>query len=80
MRRDAIDGKDPSVTVIFVDMDDFKKINDKYGHSEGDKVIIEAGNVLKAGLRETDFIARLGGDEYAIILDEPTIIGEFFVR
>jgi len=71
MKRDKVAGRDSSVAVIFIDLDDFKIVNDKFGHVEGDKMIIEAGRVLKESLgRETDFIARLGGDEYVILLKD----------
>lgn len=58
------------VAVIFIDLDDFKAINDTYGHQIGDAVLIEFGNLIRRALRETDSIARLGGDEFIILLTE----------
>jgi diguanylate cyclase (GGDEF)-like protein len=52
-----------------IDLDDFKQINDQWGHAAGDHVLRVIGHRIRAMLRETDFIARLGGDEFALILD-----------
>jgi c-di-GMP phosphodiesterase Gmr len=52
--------------VIFLDLDNFKKVNDHYGHLVGDKLIQEVAHALKACLREQDTIARIGGDEFLI--------------
>lgn len=60
------------VAVIFVDLDDFKKINDTAGHQEGDRYLIEFSEKLKVCLREEDFFGRLGGDEFLIILENIT--------
>lgn len=56
--------------VIFVDLDDFKLINDTLGHDVGDEILIETSSRLKAMLRESDTIARLGGDEFVLLLEE----------
>lgn len=56
--------------VLFVDMDDFKVVNDTFGHKAGDTVLREVANALRRTVRGTDTLARLGGDEFAIILDE----------
>jgi len=58
------------IAIIFMDLDHFKEINDSYGHYTGDKVLIEVANRLKSQIRESDTIARLGGDEYSIILNK----------
>lgn len=58
-------------TVLFVDVDDFKLINDKHGHEIGDKVLIEIAARLKASLNKGDIVARMGGDEFAAILQCP---------
>jgi diguanylate cyclase (GGDEF)-like protein len=52
-----------------IDLDDFKQINDQFGHPAGDHVLRVIGQRIRAMLGETDFIARLGGDEFALILD-----------
>lgn len=56
--------------VVFIDMNDFKSINDNYGHKVGDKVLKSVAEVLKDVFRDTDTIARLGGDEFAVLMDE----------
>ena len=53
--------------VFFLDLDDFKKINDSLGHEAGDKVLIETANRLQRALRKADTIGRLGGDEFIIL-------------
>ena len=55
------------LVLLFVDMDDFKQINDKYGHQEGDVALQRAARVLRATFRDSDIIARLGGDEFVVL-------------
>ncbi len=55
---------------LFVDLDGFKRVNDKYGHSIGDKLLLKVSERFKSCLREEDFVARIGGDEFCIILLE----------
>lgn len=55
--------------LIFIDNNQFKRINDQYGHPAGDAVLIEMAQRLKSRIRQHDFIARLGGDEFAILLE-----------
>ncbi|PAT01990.1 hypothetical protein CI105_03785 [Candidatus Izimaplasma bacterium ZiA1] len=55
-------------SILFLDIDDFKVINDTFGHAEGDRVLKEVSEVLANSIRETDIIGRWGGDEFLIIL------------
>lgn len=57
------------IAVLFIDLDDFKKINDTAGHQEGDNFLIDISKKIKSVLREGDILGRLGGDEFLIILE-----------
>ncbi|QOP41513.1 putative bifunctional diguanylate cyclase/phosphodiesterase [Sulfurimonas marina] len=59
-------------TLIFLDLDDFKNINDSYGHEFGDMVLKEISEVIQSSLRSNDIISRFGGDEFVIILPNIT--------
>ncbi|MBW2427212.1 MAG: diguanylate cyclase [Deltaproteobacteria bacterium] len=72
---------DTSLSCIMADLDDFKSINDTHGHLEGDDVIRRVAEVLKAEVRETDWICRYGGEEFCIALrgvdaDQALVIAE----
>ena len=54
-------------SLLILDIDNFKQVNDTFGHEAGDQLIIKFGNALKACLRNSDFIARLGGDEFCVV-------------
>ena len=56
-------------SLLYIDMDDLKWVNDHCGHREGDLAIIAVANVLKKTFRESDVIARIGGDEFAVLLE-----------
>ena len=56
-----------TVTVMMVDLDKFKSVNDTFGHPAGDRLLVEVGRRLRSTARETDLVARLGGDEFAVI-------------
>jgi diguanylate cyclase (GGDEF)-like protein len=58
------------LSLAYIDVDDFKKVNDSFGHSAGDELLRSITRVGKASLRETDLLARLGGDEFALLLPE----------
>jgi len=55
--------------VLFIDLDDFKAVNDSLGHAAGDRVLIAVADILRAQVREQDLPVRLGGDEFAVFVD-----------
>jgi diguanylate cyclase (GGDEF)-like protein/PAS domain S-box-containing protein len=57
--------------LLFVDMDDFKDINDNFGHAEGDSALVSASEILKKTFRDSDILARLGGDEFVVLAADP---------
>jgi diguanylate cyclase (GGDEF)-like protein len=57
--------------VLFVDFDGFKQVNDTHGHAAGDQVLIDLGKRLERSLRANDFVARISGDEFVVLLDQP---------
>lgn len=58
------------LTVVYIDLDNFKSINDRFGHSTGDYLLRLVANTIKNNIRLSDTVARLGGDEFAILLPE----------
>jgi diguanylate cyclase (GGDEF)-like protein len=59
-----------ALTLVYLDVDDFKAVNDTHGHARGDRLLELAGRTLRAGIRRADTAARLGGDEFALILPD----------
>ena len=59
-----------SIALMLIDIDDFKLVNDSFGHEAGDKLIMAIGDLLTKSLRRADTVARLGGDEFAVIVED----------
>lgn len=59
-----------AISVLFLDLDDFKKINDSKGHAAGDQLLVEAASRLKACIRSADIACRFGGDEFVVVLTQ----------
>jgi len=60
------------LSLIFIDLDHFKKVNDVFGHAAGDDVLLRISDILLKNTRETDIVGRLGGDEFGIVLAQAT--------
>ena len=68
------DGK--QLAILFVDLDHFKEVNDTLGHDAGDQLLIEAARRISACVRESDTVARMGGDEFTLVLSELDGVGQ----
>jgi len=67
---DRYDRHRHAFSVLAIDLDNFKLVNDGHGHMVGDQVLVHLAQVLRKGLRKGDVLARIGGDEFTIILAE----------
>ena len=70
--RQFLKGKQSSIALMILDVDRFKQVNDKYGHEMGDKVLKKVAKLLEENFRATDYPARIGGDEFAVIITDAT--------
>jgi diguanylate cyclase (GGDEF)-like protein/PAS domain S-box-containing protein len=61
-----------NMALLFMDLNNMKEINDKFGHKQGDQALVDTANLLRKTFRESDIIARMGGDEFAVLLAEPS--------
>jgi diguanylate cyclase (GGDEF)-like protein/PAS domain S-box-containing protein len=59
------------IALIYIDIDKFKKVNDTLGHEMGDALLLEIRDRLQGSLRKTDFVSRIGGDEFVVLVDNP---------
>ena len=69
---DIYENGEPNFALILVDVDTFKSVNDTYGHAMGDKILKKVAKLLKNAFRSIDYVCRIGGDEFAVIMVEMT--------
>ncbi|HET7872999.1 MAG TPA: GGDEF domain-containing protein [Terriglobales bacterium] len=68
--RNRAGRKNQPITLAYLDLDGFKEINDRLGHQMGDKVLVSVAQTMQRSVRQTDMVARMGGDEFALILPD----------
>ncbi len=67
------------LSLLFIDLDGFKTVNDSHGHLFGSRALVEAADVIRASARETDVVSRFGGDEFALVLPDTGSDGALYV-
>ena len=65
---------DTPLCLIYLDLDDFKLVNDRFGHACGDEMLKRVSDVIRAQVRQSDVVGRLGGDEFAVILSHAELV------
>lgn len=75
----AVARKGGTLTICFIDVDNLKKVNDKYGHVGGDNLLITVAKLLTGCIRESDYACRIGGDEFLLILPDSTLNNSKYV-
>ena len=68
MNKYIAEGNIDNFVVAMIDIDDFKMVNDTYGHDTGDKVIVELSRILSSGTNHYDLVSRFGGEEFCVVL------------
>ncbi|MCX5871641.1 MAG: GGDEF domain-containing protein, partial [Deltaproteobacteria bacterium] len=66
--------------LLYMDLDNFKHINDTLGHAEGDKVLVAAADIFRTTFRQSDILGRLGGDEFVVLITDENDTGEEFLK
>ncbi|NLI61222.1 MAG: diguanylate cyclase [Clostridiales bacterium] len=70
---DRVKANNELLSLLIMDLDNFKNINDTYGHAAGDEIIREVGNIILTGFRRTDIAGRIGGEEFAVVLKDASL-------
>jgi two-component system cell cycle response regulator len=70
-QRDIAKRNKKNFSLLYLDLDEMKRINDEFGHREGDRALVDISSILKKTFRASDIIARIGGDEFAVLITEP---------
>jgi diguanylate cyclase (GGDEF)-like protein len=68
----VLDAQDGDLSVVMIDVDHFKSVNDRYGHAVGDQVLVRVAQQLYGAVRDTDTVARYGGEEFVVVLPGTT--------
>src|SRR3954463_854246 len=71
--------RDRPIAVLLIDLDHFKSINDRFGHAVGDKVLQIFARTVRAGLRQSDLVGRLGGEEFTVVLADASVDNAYLV-